>query len=417
MRIIRFTAFFLIANLFIAADVCAQQKYALVIGNGNYTGVSKLTNPVNDANDMTETLKGLGFTVEKVLDGDLERMEKAIIQFRDRLRASRDTYGFFYYAGHGVQASGENYLIPVNANTIQSESQLRLRAVSVQTMMDELNSSGNVLNMIVLDACRDNPFGWSRSGSRGLSVMSNAPVGSIVVYATSANSTAADGAGRNGLFTTQLLRNLKTQGLTIREVFDRTGMDVVQASNGVQHPEISVKYFDTAYLGEAPKGAVPPRTPPEPVHSAPVAVTPAPKPAAPAADTGPKPAASVAVTPAPAAKVQAPDNLLVGKWEAVLEHGGIEDTYLIAFNNGGICSITVSSYSKGSTLKQSVEGRYSFSNGMLVVEARFRDNTITHIRSIDWKAIANLSADSFAVVVPVSNAQGASRMRAVFWKQ
>jgi len=115
----------LFAVLFLAMAVAAfsfaQQKFALVIGNSNYTGISKLNNPANDANDMEAALKSLGFTVEKVLDVDLDQMEAAIADFTRRLGASRNTYGFFFYAGHGVQSGGDNYLIPVDAN-IQSET-------------------------------------------------------------------------------------------------------------------------------------------------------------------------------------------------------------------------------------------------------------------------------------------------------
>jgi len=201
----------LFAVLFLAMAVAAlsfaQQKIALVIGNSNYTGISKLNNPVNDANDMEAALKGLGFTVDKVLNGNLDQMLTAVNNLKRKLGASRSTYGFFFYAGHGVQSNGENYLIPVGAN-IQSESQLRQYAVSVQTILDDLAEAGNELNIFVLDACRDNPFGWARSGSRGLSVVSRAPSGSIVMYAAGAGQTADDGAGgRNGLFTGQLLNN------------------------------------------------------------------------------------------------------------------------------------------------------------------------------------------------------------------
>jgi len=145
---------------FAQQNVSAPQKFALVIGNGNYTGISRLNNPVNDANDMEVALRNLGFTVDKVLNGNLEQMERAVLNFQQRLSSSRETYGFFYYAGHGVQSSGDNYLIPVDANNILTENHLRQRAVSVQTMLDNFGDAGNVLNMIVLDACRDNPFGY-----------------------------------------------------------------------------------------------------------------------------------------------------------------------------------------------------------------------------------------------------------------
>jgi hypothetical protein len=248
-----FLMFLPLAELFAQQNVSAPQKYALVIGNGSYTGsgMSKLANPVNDANDVAATLQGLGFTVDKVLDASREQMESSIMRLKNRLSVSNETYGFFFYAGHGVQSGGENYLIPVGAN-IPSENSLRDRAVSVQWALAELNDAKNVLNVVVLDACRDNPFSWKRSGTRGLSVVANQPADSIIVYATSAGSTAADGTGRNGLFTTHLLNNLKQPGIEVKEIFNRTGADVARASNRTQIPAVYNQFFDTAYFGSRP---------------------------------------------------------------------------------------------------------------------------------------------------------------------
>ena len=212
----------------------SPQKFALVIGNGNYTGITKLNNPVNDADDMAAVLQGLGFTVDKILNGSLDQMENAVLRLKARLGASKNSYGFFFYAGHGVQSGGENYLLPVDAN-IPSESFLRQRAFAMQSMLDELNAAGNHLNIVVLDACRDNPFSWKRGGTRGLALASYQPADSIVVYATSAGSTAADGEGRNGLFTGHLLNNLKTPGIDVNEVFRRTMEDVARTSSGPRY--------------------------------------------------------------------------------------------------------------------------------------------------------------------------------------
>ncbi|MCL2834002.1 MAG: caspase family protein [Treponema sp.] len=234
--------FFLLAmNLF------AQQKYALVIGNGNYTSFGKLQNVVNDANDMTEALQSIGFTVDKVLDGSRAQMAEAIIRLKNRLSVSIDTYGFVFYAGHGVQYNGENYLIPATAD-IPNENYLGETAIAVSTVLAELNSAGNKLNVVVLDACRDFPAAWSRSMSRGLTVVTNQPADSIIVYATSAGKTASDGTGRNGLFTSQLLKNLKTPGLEVNELFRRTGADVSQVSNRQQIPAVYNQFFGTAIL-------------------------------------------------------------------------------------------------------------------------------------------------------------------------
>jgi formylglycine-generating enzyme required for sulfatase activity len=264
----------------VAAFSYAQQKFALVIGNEAYTGgISRLNNPVNDANDMATALQGLGFTVDKVLNGSLDQMESAVMRLKNRLSVSKESYGFFFYAGHGVQSGGVNYLIPVGAN-IPSENYLRERAVSVQAMLAELNDAGNDLNVVVLDACRDNPFSWAsaRGGSRGLTVVGNQPADSIIVFATSAGSTASDGTGRNGLFTDQLLKNLRTPGLEVSEVFRLTGADVAQASNRQQIPAVYNQFFGRAYLGTSPAASTPAVQPtPQP------APTPAPAPATPAA--------------------------------------------------------------------------------------------------------------------------------------
>jgi hypothetical protein len=171
-----------------------------------------------------------------------------------------------------VQSNGVNYLIPIGAN-IPSENFLRARAVSVQTVLDELNDASNELNVVVLDACRDNPFAWGRTGNRGLTVIANQPADSIVVYATSAGSIAQDGTGRNGLFTSRLLNNLKTPGLEVKEIFNRTGADVIIASDRKQIPAVYSQFFGSAYFSR-PVVAQPPVTPQ-------VAIVPSPQPVIP----------------------------------------------------------------------------------------------------------------------------------------
>ena len=238
-------------------NVSAPQKYALVIGNGNYTGSwNPLSNPVNDATDMEAALRGLGFQVELLRNANLNQMQTAVLNFARRLSSSRNAYGFFYYAGHGAQdRNKQNYLIPADADT-PSVNLFAQRTLPVQFVLDELRDAGNELNMVVLDACRNLPKALDRSDSRGLSVISAVPRGTIVMYATAADSTAADGTGRNGLFTSHLLRNLKTPGLDVNEMFRRTGSDVARATNGEQYPETRYMYFETAYLGAKPSATV-----------------------------------------------------------------------------------------------------------------------------------------------------------------
>ncbi len=235
-----------------------EKRVALVIGNGDYQATTKLINPVNDAADIGEVLVGLGFDVEVRIDADLDTMEKAVLRFGNKLAGSTDSVGFFYYAGHGVQSNGENYLIPVDAR-LSAESMLRTRAIPLQFVLDSIGEAGNKLNIIVLDACRDNPFSWARSSARGLAVVGIQPAASIVVYSTSAGKVAQDGTGRNGTFTEELLRHLPTPGLDIMEVLRRTGQDVQAKTASAQIPAIYSQFFGFLQLvpGEAPAMAGP----------------------------------------------------------------------------------------------------------------------------------------------------------------
>ena len=225
----------------------AQHKIALVIGNGDYESLGRLSNPANDATDVAQALRRIGFDVDLLVDADLETMEAGLIRFGRQLNSLRDAIGFFFFAGHGVQLGGENYLIPARAS-IGSESFLRSRSISAQVALDEMQRAGNALNIVVLDACRDNPFGWARSGSRGLTAVTHQPPGSIVAYATSAGSIALDGTGRNGVFTAEFLQHIVTPGIDVAEVFRRTGQGVQEATNGKQIPAVYTQFFSTAYL-------------------------------------------------------------------------------------------------------------------------------------------------------------------------
>jgi hypothetical protein len=143
----------------------------------------------------------------------------------------------------------------IGSDGLRSEAFLKSKALEAQAILDTLQAANNSLNVVVLDACRDSPFGWARGSSRGLNVVSHQPPGSIIAYATGAGSVAQDGTGRNGLFTSQLLKNLQTPGLEIKDVFNRTGLDVMQASGDQQVPAVYNQFFKTAYLAQA---ALPP---------------------------------------------------------------------------------------------------------------------------------------------------------------
>jgi len=244
-----------------------QEKFALVIGNSNYINFGTLQNPVNDAIDIKSALDNLGFNVDILLDGNLNQMENAAIRLKNRLtEAGNNSIGFFYYAGHGLELGGVNYLIPSNAN-IPDRNFLRDRAFSVQIMLDMLNDSRNALNIIVLDACRDFPATWSRSLNRGLVALTNPPANHIIMYATGAGTVANDGTGRNGLFTSHLLNNLKQTGVDINDIFRRTMGDVARASNNNQRPALYTDFAESIYFGSKQVANQPSSVQPVPLQS------------------------------------------------------------------------------------------------------------------------------------------------------
>ena len=265
-------AFAFILSVCSLAGLAAQEggpRYALVIGNGNYSELGRLRNPANDATDMGQALTELGFKVRLLVDADLPSMEDAVVRLGSDLTGSADSVGFFFYAGHGVQAGGTNYLIPADAR-IASEAFLKNKALPAQSVLDTLQGARNALNIVVLDACRDNPFSWGRSSARGLTVVGSQPTGSIVAYATSAGSVAQDGTGRNGVFTAELLKQIRTPGLEIKDVLNRTGKGVSTFTAGKQVPAVYNQFFDSAYLAGA-QGAV--AASPTPAVSAPAVAT------------------------------------------------------------------------------------------------------------------------------------------------
>jgi uncharacterized caspase-like protein len=194
----------------------AERRTALIIGNSAY-GSGPLKNPVNDATDMAATLKKAGFTVTLRKNANLREMIESIEEFGNTLK--RGGVGLFYYAGHGVQVGGVNYLLPIGAR-INKEGDVRYEAVDAGRVLTEMETANNGLNIVILDACRDNPFGRSvRSSSRGLAIVTNAPTGTFISYSTGAGQVAKDGTGRNSPYTKALLENISKPGLTINEVF------------------------------------------------------------------------------------------------------------------------------------------------------------------------------------------------------
>lgn len=209
------------------------RRVALVIGNGAYAG-SPLKNPVNDAQDVANMLKRLGFEVIMRQDADLKTMELAVETFYDSLK--KGGAGLFYFAGHGVQVAGSNYLVPVKAR-IRSESDVKFEAVDASRVLGKMEDAGNGLNLVILDACRNNPYSRGfRSSAQGLAKM-DAPTGSLIAYATAPGSVASDGGpGRNGVYTKHLLMQLGVPGLTAHEMFMRVRLGVVEETGSKQVP-------------------------------------------------------------------------------------------------------------------------------------------------------------------------------------
>ena len=221
-------------------------KTALIIGNSKYSG-SMLRNSINDADSLAGELRRQGWEVKSFANLDQEQMESVIHEFGARLK-TKGGAGFFYYAGHGVQLEGSNYLIPVNA-PIKKQADVRYKAVNLGSVLDEMNEAGNKMNILVLDACRNNPFAESRSlKGEGLAPVDNAPVGTFIAYATAPGKAASDGDGANGLYTQELLKAIRVKGLTIEEVFKKVRKNVRQLSGGDQIPWDSSSLEDRFYF-------------------------------------------------------------------------------------------------------------------------------------------------------------------------
>ncbi len=211
------------------------KKIALVLGNANYPS-SPLRNPVNDAETMSNELENIGFSVKKYTDCDYKTMKKAITEFSETLGQDKNSVGLFYYAGHGIQIKGENYLVPIDAQ-IQKEADISIYAVDINGLLKNLEVASNSMNIIILDACRNNPFVTNFRGSVGNGLASmNAPLGTIVAFATSPGSVAVDGSGQNGLFTQELVKAMKVKGLRIEDVFKKVTTQVAKLSNKQQIP-------------------------------------------------------------------------------------------------------------------------------------------------------------------------------------
>src|SRR3984885_11386400 len=224
-----------VALLLPAGVQAAETRIALVVGNSAYAS-GPLLNPANDARLVAQALSQLGFEVIERRDADQNTMKRAIQEFGERLdKGGPQAVGLFYYAGHGVQLNGRNYLIPTKAN-IEREGDVEIEAVSADWVIEQMRYARNRLNIVILDACRNNPFNRSmRSADRGLASM-DAPAGILIAYSTAPGAVAEDGSGRNSPYTTALTRAMLEVHQPLEQVFKHVRADVMSATAGKQVP-------------------------------------------------------------------------------------------------------------------------------------------------------------------------------------
>ncbi len=243
------TALFTVLTTITVIGQYGPQRIALVIGIQSYPH-SPLRNSLKDAKDMVAVLKRSQFEVIESYDPATKKDIKGVVlRYFDRLSKSPGAVGLIYYSGHGMQVDGYNYLIPTSADP-QIKEDIEEECLRLDYIMGALEQSSNSLNILVLDACRNNPFrSFSRSAERGLSMVST-PRGSYIVYATKPGSVASDGSGDNGLFTSKLLKHIQEPNLKLEEVFKRVVRDVSQESGNMQRPWIASDFDGDFYFNQ-----------------------------------------------------------------------------------------------------------------------------------------------------------------------
>ena len=229
-------AFVLVAGLFSARAASAEGRIALVVGNGAYSSITPLDNPVADARLMASSLEAVGFDVTLLIDADLATLKRGVADFGAALRsAGPDATGLFYYAGHGVQSFGANYLLPTDTR-VNDAADLDFVALEAQSVLRQMFSARNRTNIFILDACRNNPFeDIPDFGDNGLAEM-KAPTGTFLAYATEPGGVALDGVGGNSPFTAALAREMSVPGRPIEETFRTVRVSVLRDTNGAQTP-------------------------------------------------------------------------------------------------------------------------------------------------------------------------------------
>nr|WP_316201300.1 MULTISPECIES: caspase family protein [unclassified Bradyrhizobium] len=244
-----------ISVLLVAGSARAEKRVALVIGNSSYQYISKLDNPSNDARLIAETLRTVGFSLiggAALIDLNKSKFDDAVQNFGKEI-AGADV-ALFYYAGHGVQVRGSNYLVPTGANPTR-EADVDFQMIDAALVLRQMEGTGTKLNLVILDACRNNPFGGRglRSSTAGLAQM-NAPEGTLISYATQPGAVAQDGADGDSPYTKALAQTLRRPGLGIFEVFNEIGLTVKRSTAGSQQPWVASSPIDGNFYFVPPSG-------------------------------------------------------------------------------------------------------------------------------------------------------------------
>jgi uncharacterized caspase-like protein len=381
----RLCAFLCVLTVFASIDqaiAASESRVALVIGNSEYgPAIGKLKNPANDAKLMAETLKGLGFSVDLVLDADQKAMKRAVKSFGAKLRdAGSEATGLFYYAGHGVQVEGTNFLLPVGAE-IEAEADVEIESIAADDVMTQMQSAGNAVNLVFLDACRNNPLArTSRSATRGLARL-DAPRGSFVGYSTAPGDVAADGDGANSPYALALVQELKTPGISIEEAHRNVRAKVLAESGNKQTP------WDSSSL----TGAV-------------VLVEKAPEPAS-------QPIAQPAPQPQPQVQQQASVDREVVFWESIKSSSDASDfeAYLAQYPNGTFVAlaknriVALAPAAPASPQQADVAADAPSAAGKLVVTPEVKAEIDTYLRNV-----AASGSDAWALAVARDGSKAAA---------
>jgi len=272
---------FLLGMAVLTAPGFAEPRVALVVGNGNYgAGIGRLVNPPNDARLVAKALGDAGFQVTTVIDADQKELKRAIVEFGKALAAAGpDAVGLFYYAGHGVQVNGANYLIPTAAD-IESQADIDIEAVNADSVLQQMEFAGNRMNIVILDACRNNPLpAAGRSLEKGLARL-DAPTGSFIAYSTAPGQVALDGTGRNSPYSKALADAIESQRVPLEQLFRDVRVNVMNATAKKQVPWDSSSLTGEFYF-KPPAGGTPTQGPALAAVTPAPDVTPAPTPRAP----------------------------------------------------------------------------------------------------------------------------------------